>query len=168
MSPEASCDDGWTFETSAAADIDQLMDWFPEAADINVWGGPSFRYPFTAETFREDVYWGRMVSYSLRNPFGGFAAFGQLYEKLGRINLARLVVNPAMRRQGVGKRLVGALMTVGGSMFPGDEFSLFVFRGNTPAYECYKSMGFVVRDYPESVPHADMCYYLTRPMDAQQ
>ena len=168
MSAEASCDDGWTLATSAAADIDQLMDWFPEAADIDIWGGPSFRYPFTAETFREDVYWGRMVSFSLRNPPGGFAAFGQLYEKLGRINLARLVVNPAMRRQGVGKRLVGALMTVGEPMFPCDEFSLFVFRGNTPAYECYKSMGFVVRGYPEGVPHADMCYYLTRPIDTQQ
>jgi hypothetical protein len=44
-----------------------------------------------------------------------------------------------------------------------DEYSLFVYRDNIPAYRCYRSMGFVVRDYPAAAPLRDECYFLTRP-----
>lgn len=165
---EAATKDDWTLEESTANDIDELMSWFSAADDIMIWGGPSFRYPFTRKTFLEDVYWGRMASFSLRDPAGAFAAFGQVYERIGRINFARLVANPAMRGRGVGKRLVDMLMTASRGLFSCDEFSLFVFRENIPAYECYKSMGFVVRDYPDGVPHADVCYYLTQPVKKEQ
>jgi ribosomal protein S18 acetylase RimI-like enzyme len=168
MSDEALTIDGWTLRESTATDIPALMRWFPEAEDINIWGGPVFRFPFTPETFLEDVHWGRMLSYSLCDPCGEFAAFGQLYDRDGRIHLARLVVNPAMRGAGVGKRLINMLMTVGQAVLPGDEFSLFVFRDNVIAYKCYISMGFVVRDYPNDMPHANVCYYLTKASQKQR
>lgn len=157
--------DDWMLTPSRPDDIDDLMDWFPRQKDVVIWGGPTFRYPFTRETFFEDIYWGRMATYSLRNPSGVLAAFGQAYERIGRINFARLVVNPAMRGRGVGKRLVETLMIVSRDLFRCAEYSLFVFRENIPAYECYRSMGFVVTDYPAGVPHADVCYYLTRPVE---
>lgn len=168
MSTSVRTDDGWVIEESATADIEELMTWFPEADDINIWGGPSFRYPFTRETFFEDIYWGRMPSFSLRDPAGDFAAFGQIYERDKRIHFARLVANPAMRRRGVGKRLISMLMVAGRTLYSRDECSLFVFRENIPAYECYTSMGFVVGAYPEDMPHADVCYYLTRPVEKEQ
>lgn len=157
-------DDGWTLDESVESDIDQLMKWFPDTASIDIWGGPHFRHPFTRHSFSEDLYWGRMASFSLRDPAGAFAAFGQIYERTGCINLARLVANPAMRGQGVGRRLIEVLMTVGQSMFACPRFSLFVYRDNTPAYECYKSMGFVVTKYPGDVVLAEVCDYLTRPV----
>jgi ribosomal protein S18 acetylase RimI-like enzyme len=43
-----------------------------------------------------------------------------------------------------------------------DEYSLFVYRDNTPAYQCYLSLGFTVVTYPEDAPMADKCYFLTR------
>jgi len=156
--------DDWVLEESTGADVDELMSWFPAATDVMVWGGPTFRYPFTRNTFFEDVHWGRMTAFSLRDPSGKFAAFGQVYERIGRINLARLVVHPEMRGGGVGKRLVDMVMTASRGLFACDEYSLFVYRDNAAAYECYRSMGFVVRDYPDGVPHADVCYYLTRPV----
>lgn len=154
--------DDWALHRTASADIDELMSWFPTAEDTNIWGTPVFRFPFTRDTFLEDLHFDDMESFSLRDPDGQFAAFGQLYDRNGRVHLARLVVSPTVRGQGVGKRLINMLMEVGQSLFPGDECSLFVYRDNIPAYECYKSMGFVVRDYPEDMPHADVCYYLTR------
>jgi ribosomal protein S18 acetylase RimI-like enzyme len=138
------------------------MTWFPEADAVMIWGGPSFRHPFTRSTFFEDIYWGRLESFSLRDPSAMLAGFGQLYDRDGRVHLARLVVKPTMRGEGIGKRLINMLMTAGQSRVPGDEFSLFVFRDNMPAYECYKSMGFVVSDYPDDMPHADVCYYLIK------
>ncbi|NIS90706.1 MAG: GNAT family N-acetyltransferase [Woeseiaceae bacterium] len=155
--------DGWTLREAGSSDIEALMQWFPTHDDINVWGGPSFRYPFTCETFFEDVYWEKMASFCLSSPCGDLVAFGQLYDRDNRIHLARLVVAPGMRGQGLGRRLIEMLMEQGKKLYPRDEYSLFVFRDNIPAYECYRALGFRVSEYPKDMPHADVCYYLTRP-----
>lgn len=149
--------------TSASdADFDELMTWFPDAASVNIWGGPGFRYPFTSQTFREDCHVGEMASYSLRNAAGELAAFGQAYERYGRGHLARLVSNPGLRRQGAGRKLIEMLIESLEASGNYEEYSLFVYRDNAPAYECYRSLGFTVQDYPEDAPMPDQCYFLTR------
>ena len=168
MTGEALQEDGWILREAIAADIYELMRWFPKSDDVHVWGGPWFQFPFTRETFIKDVHWGKMASLCLCDPSRRVVAFGQLYERDGRIHLARLVVIPDMRGHGVGRRLIEMLMTAGQAMFPGDEYSLFVFRENKPAYECYKSLGFEITDYPDDMPHADVCYYLTRSISTKQ
>ena len=168
MTGEALQEDGWILREAVADDIDELMRWFPKFDDVRVWGGPSFRFPFTRETFVKDIYWGKMASFCLCDPSRCVVAFGQLYKLAGRVNLARLVVIPEMRGRGIGRRLIEMLMTAGRTMFPGDEYSLFVLRENTPAYECYKSLGFEVADYPNDMLYADVCYYLTRPAETEE
>jgi ribosomal protein S18 acetylase RimI-like enzyme len=56
------------------------------------------------------------------------------------------------------------LLEVGPKRLDSDEFSLFVYRDNVPALECYKAMGFAIRDFPEGASLGDECYYLTRPV----
>jgi len=157
--------DGWRLVEATDSDLRELMGWFGDRSAVESWGGPVFRFPFTARTFREDCYWGRMPSFRLSSPAGTFAAFGQFYERYGRINFARLVAHPSLRGQGTGKRLLQLLMEAGAAELDRDEFSLFVFRDNIPALECYRSVGFVIGDYPDDAPLADRCYYLTRPVD---
>jgi len=106
MKGEALQEDGWILREAIAADVDELMRWFPKFDDVHVWGGPSFRFPFTRETFFKDIYWGKMASLCLCDPANRVVAFGQLYERDGRIHLARLVVIPDMRGHGVGRRLI--------------------------------------------------------------
>ena len=156
--------DRWPLAIATAEDIDQLMGWFADEAAINLWGGPGFRFPFTRESFHEDVLWTKMASYCLRDPAGRFIAFGQFYDRVGRINLARLVVHSASRGQGAGKRLIISLMTAARPLLPLTEFSLFVYEDNTPAFECYKSLGFVVTEYPGDMLPGRPCLYLTRPV----
>ena len=155
---------GWQIAEASDSDLDELMSWFHDAAEVDIWGGPRFRFPFTKATFRKDCHWGRMPGFRLDSPAGEFSAFGQMYQRYGRINFARLIVNPRMRGQGVGKRLVGLLIETGPTLFPADEFSLFAYRHNEAALGCYRSMGFVIHDYPEDAPMADDCYYLVRPL----
>lgn len=166
--PRLVSDDGWTLDESIAGDVDRLMAWLPDADSIDLWGGPGFRFPYTRDSFEEDMHWGKMASFSLRHPSGNLVAFGQLYEKFGCINLARLVANPTMRGQGVGKRLVGMLMTVGRPMFSCPRFSLFVYPDNTPAYECYKSMGFTIADCPGETALDGIADYLTCPVESTE
>lgn len=155
-------DSGWTLLPLQDAEIDEVMTWFPNAESINIWGGPVFRYPFTGETFREDCRLDSMQSWVLRNPQGQLAAFGQAYDRYGRGHLARLVSCPHLRRQGAGRRLIQKIIESLEETEEYDEYSLFVFRDNAPAYECYLSLGFVVQDYPEDAPMPDKCYFLTR------
>ena len=148
--------------TASDADFEELMTWFPDAASVNIWGGPKFRYPFTSETFREDCHAGEMPSFSLRNAERQLAAFGQAYERDGRGHLARLVSNPGLRRQGTGRQLINRMIAALDQSHDYDEYSLFVYRDNLPAYRCYLSLGFVVQDYPEGAPMPGECYFLTR------
>lgn len=154
--------DGWLLAATADTDFDEIMGWFGSAESVNIWGGPVFRYPFTNRSFREDCHLDEMAAYSLRDPQGRLAAFGQSYERDGRGHLARLVSNPAMRRRGVGKRLIEMIIAVLAERHDFAEYSLFVFRDNEAAYRCYRSLGFAVQDYPDGAPLPDQCYFLTR------
>lgn len=158
--------DDWRLCTATRDDMDELMSWFPDANAVKLWGGPRFRYPYTRKTFLRDCHWGKMASFGLRDPGDSLTGFGQLYERIGRINLARLVVREDSRGQGAGKRLIELLMIAGPTLFRCREFSLFVYRNNLPALNCYKSVGFSVSEYPPKAPMADECYYLTRPVDS--
>jgi len=155
-------DGRWTLAPAEDTDFDELMTWFPDADAVDIWGGPRFRYPFTRKTFRADCRVDLMVSYMLRDSSGSMAAFGQSYEREGRGHLARLVSNPSMRRQGAGKQLIRMIMAALEEIHGYDEYSLFVYRHNLPAYRCYQSLGFRVVQYPDAAPMADKCYFLTR------
>lgn len=159
-------DNGWVLARSSERDIDMLMAWFPDEQSTTIWGGPHFRYPFTRETFIEDCHWHEMATYSLRGPDGVYAGFGQYYDRHGRINLARLVANPGMRGQGIGTRLVSMLMTASAEELSLDEYSLYVYKDNIPAYRCYRALGFREQEFPEDGPLSETAYYLTRPVTA--
>ena len=162
MSVATLTDDGWSLASAKDADIDEVMTWFHDAASVDIWGGPGFRFPFTRETFQHDCRLDIMDSYSLRDNQGRLAAFGQSYERDGRGHLARLVSNPVLRRREAGRQLIRMIIASLEERCDYDEYSLFVYRHNEPAYQCYLSLGFVVQDYPDDAPMPDTCYFLTR------
>ena len=156
---------GWELQRATSTDLDTLMTWLPDADSVAMWGGPGFKYPFTKRSFRKHCHWQEMDSFSLKSAEGEFVAFGQVYDRIGRINLARLIVKPDMRRQGIGRRLIEMLMQVGRDLFALDEYSLFVHKENIAALRCYESLGFEIRDYPTKHSLAGIAHYLTRPVD---
>ena len=154
--------DGWILREASTSDIAELMKWFESPRDVSLWGGPRFRYPYNRASFFEDIHWGRILSFSLCNPDHELVGFGQVYDREKHVHLARLIVVPAYRGHGTGKRLIRLLMRAGREKLKYDRYSLFVYRDNLPAYGCYKSLGFEVSDYPKNMPYGDVCYYLTR------
>ena len=146
---------------AAEPDLRVLMSWFPDANSTRIWGGPSFRFPFTFESFAADVRWPSMASRCLRDG-DRMIAFGQYYDRYHRINFARLAVHPARRGGGVGKRLLALLMQEAVKEMDLAEFSLFVYRENAPAIACYKALGFAQSEFPPDAPLKDVAYYMTR------
>jgi len=155
----------WSLNVAHEADIDELMTWFPNSNAVDIWGGPKFRYPFDRRTFHEDCRWQEMPTYCLRDPGNEFAAFGQLASRYDRAHLARLVANPRMRGQGVGRKLIEMLIERAGADQAHSKVALFVYRDNETAYRCYLALGFEVQEFPDGAPMRDKCFYLARPLD---
>ena len=152
----------WSLVPVVDADMEELMTWLPDAAAVDLWSGPKFRYPFTRRSFRKDCRWSELASYRLQDSRSTFAAFGQISERHDRVHFARLITNPVLRGCGVGGRLLQHLIDAAGSQYDYEECGLFTYRHNAPALRCYQSAGFLIADYPKDAPMADRCYYLKR------
>ncbi|MDJ0916652.1 MAG: GNAT family N-acetyltransferase [Woeseiaceae bacterium] len=144
-----------------SADIDALMAWFPDETSLRNWAGPSFDYPFDRTSFHRDCRWRDMPSYCL-DSHGILQGFGQFYDRYGRVNLARLVVSPMSRGQGLGQLLINALIEASRPVLGLNEAGLFVYRSNESAYCCYRAAGFSVASMPDDSGLGDEAHYLVR------
>lgn len=127
----------------------ELMSWFSDKDELTMWSGPNFRYPFNLSTFKSDLNLNTLKSFSLLSSTGQLLAFGQYYLRLGKCHLARLVVNPDRRGQGVASHLISQLSTLGKSELGTASCSLFVLEQNKSAIKVYMKLGFSVSDYPD-------------------
>lgn len=125
------------------------MAWFHDAQSLRVWGGPEFRFPFTAASFREDAKIDGIDSLSLVADDDTLAAFGQCYLRVERCHFGRVGVAPAHRSRGVGTRLFREMAAWGLDRFGPRELSLFVDRGNLQAHRLYLRLGFRETPYPD-------------------
>ncbi|MBD1584527.1 GNAT family N-acetyltransferase [Pseudoalteromonas sp. S16_S37] len=146
---------------AADAHIKQLMTWFNSELQLTQWAGPNFRYPFDLETFRADLHADQLTSCALQSQQGTLAAFGQFYMRFGRCHLARLVVNPKQRGQGVANLLLNALCKRGLQFLNVEQCGLFVYKDNLSAIQAYEKFGFVIHQSPEHdlIEH---CVYMVK------
>ncbi|SHG26989.1 Acetyltransferase (GNAT) family protein [Microbulbifer donghaiensis] len=149
--------------TATEEHLRTLMQWLPDAGACKQWGGPSFRYPFTTETFLEDCRWPELASYTLVDSAGAPSAFGQYYERLGHCHLGRLIVAPQARGCGLGKQLIRQLVGTGCDALHLDRCSLFVLRNNGAALALYQGLGFTLSEYPGAPDWLAECFYLVAP-----
>lgn len=141
----------------------EVMEWVRSPKVFDIWAGPGVRFPFTAETFTEDLNLDELHSRILLDN-DQVVAFGQTYERLGHTHLGRLIVNPTAQGKGIGTELIQRLMQLGDEHFESKGYSLFVLKANTRAKNLYLRLGFEVADYPEIMPLPE-CLYMVKPRD---
>lgn len=147
-------------------DIPELMRWIPDAEAADRWSGPFLRFPFTSETFREDLRLDKVDSWALVNRAGDLVGFGQVHERYGRNHLGRLAVHPDRRGSGLGHLLVAELMQRGAEHPGHAEFGLYVYPDNAAALRCYRAAGFVAAEDPGrggETRGLDYCYMIASP-----
>lgn len=148
---------------ASEAHLAELATWFPDAPSCAVWAGPDFRYPFTPETFREDVRIADLPTFALVGEGGELLGFGQYYLRVGRCHLARIAVSPHHRGRRHGETLLRELCRLGSAALGVNECSLFVLEDNAPALRLYRRLGFEDATYPETMPPIAGCLYMVAP-----
>lgn len=139
--------------------IVELMSWFNSELQTVSWGGPHFNYPFTLNSFTNDLKLNELHSYTLLNNNNELVGFGQYYLRLGKCHLGRLVINPAYRGQGLSSVLISLLIEVGTVELNTNACSLFVYEYNRVAIASYQKLGFSFSEYPEDLA-LDGCLYM--------
>jgi ribosomal protein S18 acetylase RimI-like enzyme len=141
------------------AHILELMTWFSSASEISNWAGPSFTYPFDSKSFNEDLNVNVSSSFALLSDKGQLLGFGQYYLRLGKCHLARLVIAPNMRGQGIAAQLISRLAEQGMRVLKVDCCSLFVLQDNVYAIRVYQKLGFTIVNCPQKLS-VDNCLYM--------
>lgn len=146
--------------------IVELMQWFESEYELRLWSGGDFNYPFDLASFKRDACIHSLCSKVLLSATGELLAFGQYYLRLGHCHLARLVVNPHMRGQGLVAVLIEELSRVGKcELGVLSSCSLFVMADNTPAIKAYSKLGFKFAAHPKPMT-IDNCLYMLKTMSS--
>ena len=147
---------------TTAADVDQLMTWFHSEKQLVQWSGTGFAYPYNKTTFIDASKVAEHASFSLHNEQHELIAFGQYYQRLHCVHLARIIVNPVWRGQGMAAILLNLLSLQGKKALALNAISLFVLADNKKAIQVYQSNGFTLQHYPENIDLISDCLYMVK------
>ncbi|MFT5232634.1 MAG: ribosomal protein S18 acetylase RimI-like enzyme [Candidatus Krumholzibacteriia bacterium] len=140
-------------------DLDLLTTWLHTAEEAQIWGGPAITYPFDLATLKEQIQWSVNRSYSLVDD-GAVVGFAQVAQRFGNNHLCRVLVDPTLRGQSLGEKLLVLIIAEEGN---GEhKFSLFVYDSNDVAINLYHKLGFVTEPVPVGVTKMADCSYMVR------
>lgn len=134
--------------------------WFNSEKSVFYWAGPDISYPLQIKRFKTESKFEKSHSYILKQG-RQLLAFGQIYNRLDRCHLGRLVVSPSYRGQGIGQHLIEALLAEGQRELGLSKSSLFVLNDNKAAMKLYQKLNFKVAEYPQAIPLKN-CIYMTK------
>jgi ribosomal protein S18 acetylase RimI-like enzyme len=142
---------------ASVKDLLEVASWIRSPEDCHRWAGNRLRFPIDRAILVTEL------EFDVARSFGLFdadtlVAFGQIVPKaLGRAHLARLIVDPERRNEGLGRAISANLLRVA-STSENREISLNVDSANVVAVALYRSLHFAQADRPEDEPHSDALY----------
>lgn len=140
-----------TLRPAQAAELAMVLSWVKGEQECRMWAGPNVRYPGTPDTAWADMEASEQNTYALVDAESVIMGGGQLLlREDGVLHLARLIVDPALRGQGVGRALCVALVEQGASQHHVSSFTLNVYESNTAAFRLYQALGFVEKGRGDS------------------
>lgn len=141
------------------ANIDEclaLRQHFTNLAEVTLWGGEGYLWPLSKHQFLQKLMLANTQSFIfLRNQQA--VGFGQICDRFGRHHLARLLIFPKFRQQGLAVGLLHGLLLQAQSINKRLDFSLYVFKHNEIAQRAYRKLGFTETEQPES-PRDDLIF----------
>lgn len=139
------------------SDLEAVASWLRDQADCTLWAGRRVSFPVDPAVLPQAIEWDSSDSWSA-TAGANIVAFGQLVPKpRRRVHLARLIAAPGRRGEGLGRFLATHLLNTALSGHP-STVSLNVVRGNEPALNLYRSLGFTEAARPSDEPASESLY----------
>jgi len=131
----------YSLRPACLEDLQTILPWVGTADLLRQWGGPSLVFPGTPESIWAVIGASPENTFSLIDSSGELVGFGQALVRDPNVHLARLIVSPSRRGQGLGRILTAKLIQEAITHQP-DKITLNVYANNTPAVSLYNSLGF--------------------------
>lgn len=148
--------------TAIAADLATIAAWPRSAAECRRWAGPRVHFPVHAGALAGEIDFRPSNAFVLVED-GAVVGFGQIFVKRTRAHLARLIIAPDRRGQGLGARLVESLLDRARASALATA-SLNVDPANAVAIALYTRLGFRDACRPDDEPDASGAGYMERPL----
>jgi ribosomal-protein-alanine N-acetyltransferase len=127
-----------------AADYGALATWVPDAETCIRWAGPKLRFPFSPQQLPQLLAEPGAQSFVLSRGQAEALGFCQFWVRdPGVAHLARIILAPSARGQGLAARLCRLLMAEAARAVDAQAFTLRVYRDNHPALATYEGLGFI-------------------------
>lgn len=127
-----------------AADYAALGSWVPDAESCARWAGPKLKFPFSPQQLPQLLAEPGAHSFVLSRGPAQALGFCQFWvRQAGVAHLARIILAPAARGQGLASTLCALLMEQAAQIAGARAFTLRVYRDNHPALATYEGLGFV-------------------------
>lgn len=127
------------------ADYAVMGGWVPDADSCLRWAGPRLKFPFRPSRLPQLLAEPGAHSFAMSRGMGPALGFGQFWVRdPGVAHLARIILAPAARGQGLGTTLCELLMAEAARATGAAAFTLRVYRDNDPALAIYERLGFAV------------------------
>ncbi|WP_110707535.1 GNAT family N-acetyltransferase [Salinicola sp. CR57] len=122
-------------------DLVRIAEWIGSAQALEHWAGPGLSWPTDGPRLWREIDGGGLLSFCLVSGSEPLA-FGQLVVKGERhYHLARIIVSPSRRRQGLGEALCRRLLDEARQR-RAERVTLNVFSDNGAAVDLYRRLGF--------------------------
>ncbi|WP_164483775.1 MULTISPECIES: GNAT family N-acetyltransferase [unclassified Polaromonas] len=128
-----------------AADYAALATWVIDADSCARWAGPKLPFPFDPQQLPALLAEPGAHSFVLSRGPGEALGFCQFWvREAGVAHLARIILAPSARGQGLAVTLCRLLMDEAARTVGAQAFTLRVYRDNHPALATYEGLGFAV------------------------
>lgn len=135
--------------------FDTLNSWIPDEAALLLFSGTEIRYPLTAEALHKHMEKNFSRDYFIAMENDTMAAFAEIIpQNSGIPRLGRIILDPSLRRQGLGSKFIGNMEQKCVELFSCKAVELFVIHDNLPAIACYLKLGY------QFLPEEDVYLYI--------
>ena len=133
-----------------SADAAAIQTWIRDEREHALWCANLIDYPPSALSLEQERSSldaeGDGTMFTALDPTGipvGFFAVMRLETRINNAHLGFIIVDPAMRSKGIGRRMVQLAVGYCFELLAADSITLKVYDQNDAARKCYKAAGFV-------------------------
>jgi [ribosomal protein S18]-alanine N-acetyltransferase len=146
------------------ADLAVVASWIASQRECALWAGPTVPFPLELSALPDQIGMSGAINVALDDD-QGLVAFGQVVQHPpDRAHLARVIVRPGVRRRGLGRVLVEALLARAG-VAGLSRVTLNVYRDNVAAAALYAELGFACVERADGDPASPGICSMQRSID---